>query len=547
MTPSRRELLASFLGTAALATGCSGKRTPELPDGMLVGPSDVFGHRLRGGFRPVPTTWENIPTVIVGGGVAGLAAGWRLERAGFRDYLLLELERDLGGTARSGTGKTGGYPWGAHYVPAPLPHHRLMIELLDDMGAIERVGADGMPQIAEELLCRDPQERNFYRGRWYEGLYLHAGAAAEDREQLQAFHKEIDEWVVWRDAMGRRAFTLPVADCSDDPEVASLDRETMADWLGRHGFSSPRLLWLVNYACRDDYGMEMDHVSAWAGLCYFAARMRAPGDEAQPLMTWPEGNGHFVKHLASRSRGRMHAGWAASEIVPTSNTDGMPSVEVTTVNSDGMAKGYRTQHVICAAPQFITKHLVRDFRTGGAPHLNDFQYGSWVVANFQLKERPTELGFPMAWDNVLYESRSLGYVVNTHQRGLDHGPTTLTWYYPICESDPRAARQRLLDAGWHDWAEIALTDLTPAHNNIRAVVERLDVMRWGHAMIRPKPGFLWGNSRRKAAEPYRNVHFAGADLGGMALFEEAFYHGVRAAEEVLSLRGELRRPLIVAA
>jgi len=33
------------------------------------------------------------------------------------------------------------------------------------------------------------------------------------------------------------------------------------------------------------------------------------------------------------------------------------------------------------------------------------------------------------------------------------------------------------------------------------------------------------------------VHFAGADLSGVALFEEAFDHGVRAAEEVLAAQG----------
>jgi hypothetical protein len=76
--------------------------------------------------------------------------------------------------------------------------------------------------------------------------------------------------------------------------------------------------------------------------------------------------------------------------------------------------------------------------------------------------------------------------------------------------------------------------LARAHPNIRADVTRLDVMRWGHAMVRPKPGFIWGESRRKAATPFRGVHFAAADLSGLALFEEALYHGVRAAEEVLA-------------
>jgi protoporphyrinogen oxidase len=538
MPPTRRELLATFLGVPALLAGCS-SRVPPLPDGELIGPSLDLGHRLRDGWRPKPAddAWESVPVVIVGGGVAGLATAWRFERAGFRDYRVLELERDLGGTSRSGRGKTGPYPWGAHYLPSPLAHHRLTIELLKDLGVIEGFAADGTPVIAEEVLCRDPHERIFYRGRWYEGLYLHAGQSPEDVRQFRAFRTEIDRWVSSRDGKGRRAFTIPIAFASDDPEVTALDRETMADWLAQRGFNSPRLLWLVDYACRDDYGTTPNLTSAWAGLFYFAARMKAPGAEAQPLLTWPEGNGRLVAHLAKHSTDRIDSGWAASEIVPTER-NGKPSVDVIAVSAASDAvRGFRADRVIFAAPQFVAKHLIRDYRN--QPHVHEFEYGAWAVANLHLKDLPTEIGFPGAWDNVLYESPSLGYVVNTHQLGLDYGPATWTWYYPMCDENPNEARTRLLATGWRDWAEIALADLTPAHADIREQVERLDVMRWGHAMVRPKPGFLWGAARRKASMPFRGIHFAAADLSGLALFEEAFYHGVRAAEEVLATQGRL--------
>jgi len=58
-------------------------------------------------------------------------------------------------------------------------------------------------------------------------------------------------------------------------------------------------------------------------------------------------------------------------------------------------------------------------------------------------------------------------------------------------------------------------------------------MRWGHAMIRPRTGFMWGQARRAAAVPYRSIHFAHSELSGVALFEEAFDAGIRAADEVL--------------
>jgi hypothetical protein len=51
-------------------------------------------------------------------------------------------------------------------------------------------------------------------------------------------------------------------------------------------------------------------------------------------------------------------------------------------------------------------------------------------------------------------------------------------------------------------------------------------------MIRPRPGFIWSGARSQAMKPYRNIHFAHSDLSGIALFEEAFYHGLRAADEV---------------
>jgi hypothetical protein len=112
----------------------------------------------------------------------------------------------------------------------------------------------------------------------------------------------------------------------------------------------------------------------------------------------------------------------------------------------------------------------------------------------------------------------------------------LTYYYALCDGDPHVARRRLLSTGRDGWADVALADINRAHPDIRSLTERLDVMRWGHAMIRPHPGFLWGESRRKAREPVGNIHFAHADLSGVALFEEAFYQGLRAADEVVALR-----------
>jgi hypothetical protein len=50
-------------------------------------------------------------------------------------------------------------------------------------------------------------------------------------------------------------------------------------------------------------------------------------------------------------------------------------------------------------------------------------------------------------------------------------------------------------------------------------------------------GFVWGKERRAAAQPYSGINLAHSDLSGLALFEEAFDRGVRAAEAILRERG----------
>jgi hypothetical protein len=159
-----------------------------------------------------------------------------------------------------------------------------------------------------------------------------------------------------------------------------------------------------------------------------------------------------------------------------------------------------------------------------------------MVANLTLRDRPQSRGFPLAWDNVLYDGQGLGYVVATHQALRDHGPTVLTYYLPLLDDDPRAARQRLLDTSWDEWVRLVLADLRPAHPGLAELVESVDVYLWGHAMVRPRPGHLWSDALLASARPRGRLHFAHTDLSGMALFEEAQYWGIRAAEAVLKDR-----------
>jgi hypothetical protein len=351
----------------------------------------------------------------------------------------------------------------------------------------------------------------------------------EDKRQFAEFQKQIDYWVGWRDVKGRRAFVVPVANCSDDIEVTQLDKTSFADWLGQNGFTSERLLWYCDYATRDDYGLKADQASAWAGLFYFCSRVRRPGVESQPFITFPEGNGRFVDHLTSVAAEHVQPSTMAVSIEP-----GSTGADVVCIR-DGELMGYHCRSVIYAAPVFTAAYAIRGFADDPPFAAGDFQHNAWFVANLFLRDRPRPRfakDFPLAWDNVLYESPSLGYVTATHQKEIDYGPTVLTYYYPMC-AEPNG-RTTLFNYDQRDLADVCMTDMSRAHPDIYELTTRLDVMRWGHAMISPRPGFIWSGIRNRVAAPWRNIHFAHTDLSGIALFEEAFYHGLRAADKVLS-------------
>ena len=531
----RREVVAAFLGTASLSCRPSKDSLRPIPGALVDVALQERAHKLSGPILPESTQApRRCDVAIVGAGAAGLSAAWRLVKAGVRDVCVLELDSVEGGTAQSGASKVSAYPWGAHYLPAPLEATGPVATLLRDMGVLTGVGDDGRPTFLESALIHEPDERHFYRGRWYEGLYVRAGASAEDLRQLQAFESAMAQFAQAKDGKGRKAFAVPVAASSDDAEWTALDSLSMAQWLETKGFSSARLRAYVDYACRDDFGASVQGTSAWAALWYFCARKT--GDAAsEGFLSWPEGNGRLMAHLsASLPQGALLTNQVVHAVRP------LPQGGFDVHAWDDAARQpmrYQARQVVLAVPAHVAARLIEPWKTSPPSFLADFEFAPWVVANLHMKAAPGSRGFPLAWDNVISGSKSLGYVVATHQRlrADATGPSVWTWYCPLVEPDARAERKRLASTSYPDWEAIVRADLAPAHQGFEANVERMDVMRWGHGMIRPKPGFLWGQSRALAAQsPLAGLHLAHSDLGGLALFEEAQHFGVRAAEACLA-------------
>ena len=103
---SRRELLTLFLGAPFALSACADTSAKRLPEGEIVGQSASLGHILREGrnFEVAAGNWESKKVAIIGAGIAGLSAAWRLGHNGVDDLVVIELEKEAGGTSRSSNG-----------------------------------------------------------------------------------------------------------------------------------------------------------------------------------------------------------------------------------------------------------------------------------------------------------------------------------------------------------------------------------------------------------------------------------------------------------
>jgi protoporphyrinogen oxidase len=529
---NRRDWLAQMA-----ALGLAGCRPEEVPlAGGWVGASAGRGHRLRtlkSGALPVPAVQRRASVLVVGGGVAGLAAARALNRAGLDDVHLLELEDEAGGNARGHRMAGMDCPLGAHYLPVPGEAAGEVRELLADFGLV-RV-AHGRWVWDERHLCHSPQERLFFEGAWHEGLLPLAEPGSETLAQYRRFSALVGQ------AQREVGFSMPALRTPWTAAHTALESTTFADWLARHRLGDERLRWYLDYCCRDDYGADAATVSAWAGLHYFASRhgFHAPGDEdteREPVLTWPEGNAWLTRRMAAPLADRLHTGYTVLRV-----DEGRHAVEVLAWNqATGQAERWTAERVVLALPVFIAARVMATPLAAWSEVAGQARYAPWLVANLHLAAPLLQrVGAPPAWDSVPYGGTSLGYVDAMHQSMRPHaGPTVLTAYRAL----PPGERAALLADDWRPWAQRVVADLLPLHPDLPQQVRRIDLMRYGHAMRVPLPGVRSSPAHQALSGLTGRVTLAHADLAGYSVFEEAYTLGWQAGQRLAQqLRPSTRR------
>lgn len=516
---------AAGLGLGFGLTGCTTQN--RLISGSMKGAEMAIGHKLREGFAfPEPSRTETTDVVIVGAGVSGLSAARRLMQAGKPNFQILELADKPGGNARSGNFGDTAFPWGAHYLPVPGPELPEIVDMLEEFGAIYDRDETGRPFFEERFLCHAPQERLLLNGSWQAGL-IPNNIPQKDKQEFEAFFSWIKKLKYSKGSDGKFAFTLPLHRSSQDERFRRFDRMTMEQLLDEKGWHSPFLRWYVNYCCRDDFGGTISQSSAWAGLFYFCSRRKdAANAGSGDVLTWPEGNAWLTNKMAGAAGNKIKMNALAFSIQQNNNGVRLYYLDLKTHQTVEI----QARKAILACPHHVAMRFFPQHKIE-----KSLPSVPWVTANILLKKSPRGLGAPLSWDNVAYDSPSLGYVHANHQQMNTYKVQkhVLTWYHVLSEDDLLAARRRAAETSYEDWKEFVLKDLRSMHPHIEKDIEKLDLWVWGHGMTRPEPGFLTNEQRLQALKPTGDIHFAHTDLSGISIFEEGFYQGLRAAEEVL--------------
>jgi protoporphyrinogen/coproporphyrinogen III oxidase len=423
--------------------------------------------------------------VIVGGGIAGLSAAWRLRH---RDVLLLEAGDRLGGRMRSDPCGEYWLNYGAHLFPAP---GSLVDEMARECGLETVPVTGGMMGLAVASTLLD-------RGR-VETYPFRMPLSVRDRIAFVKAGVKVQRAVARYHRLGRRY----------DFE----DERTFGEFLG----PLPPAVREIFSCAAHRATAELDELSAGCGIGLFA--LVWGGKDSLIARNLVGGSGRLPEALGRELGERTRTGCHVHAIQP----DGADLVV------EGGGEEIRARQVIVAAPAPYAAPLVAPVAERAAAALERLTYGAFLSVAIETSETTA-----MPYDDV-YALATPGRVFDmfTNQaHALRAGGPRRPGGSLMLFAGGRAAAA-LLQESDERIVERFLADLHELYPQTRGAIAGATVRRWELGNVYARPG----RSRLQPAlegalGPHENLHLAGdyfAELGNM---EAAAQTGLAAAERV---------------
>jgi oxygen-dependent protoporphyrinogen oxidase len=441
--------------------------------------------------------------VVIGGGIAGLTAAWRLRH---RDLVLLEASDRVGGRMRSDSRGEYWLNYGAHLFPAPGS----LVDTIATELSLETVPVWGSMMglaIRRTKLTAGPVESYPFR------LPL----SIRDRAAFAIRGLKVQRAVA---AYHRAARPRPGEKPADRRArvLAFEDRRTFGDFLGS---MSPDVEAI--FACASHRATaELDELSAGCGIGLFALVWGGKGSLIARNMLG--GTGRLPEAIGDRL-GPHRVRVCASARGIRDDGDGLVVDYLDATGSQRL----RARHVILAAQAPFAAPLAREVAPAAAEALARMRYGAFLNVALATKEQKA-----MPWDAI--------YAMATPGRVFDMFTNQA---HALRRGGPRRPGGSLmLFAGGHGAATLAeqsdevivgkfIDDLVGLFPEAAGVVEDAVVQRWplGNVFARPGRRLLQG-PLEGALGGGRNLHLAGDYFAELGNLEAAARTGASAAARV---------------
>ncbi|WP_416979821.1 NAD(P)/FAD-dependent oxidoreductase [Streptomyces sp. T028] len=439
--------------------------------------------------------------VIVGGGIAGLAAGWRLRHW---DTLLLESEGRVGGRIRSERRGPYWMNWGGHvYAGGNSATSWLLdntgVESAPVPGSLAGLAMNGklllkgrvetypfripMPMAARVAMVTAGAKVAMHVARYARIVQRRRGeTAAQHQQRIYDF-------------MNDRSFQDFIGDLPEDAEALFKPTVTRSS-------------------------ADMDQLSAGAGVGYFSLVWGIGGGLSQSILGGPS---TLTESIAAALSDRVRLNASVDEIVHKKDS------VVVRYRRDGVEREVEARYVVLATPATVSHRVAVDLDRDVREALSKIIYGPYVSAAFLSDETG-----PQVWDDaygIATPKRSFNVALNmsnvVHGYSAERRPGS-----SIMTFSPGSLARELLEHDDDKIRRIYLDDLDQVLPGFADNVVEAEIQRWptGAPYCFPGRGKLQQTLTRRGGR----VFLAGDYLGTLYT-ETAIQTGLTAAHEVRSL------------
>jgi protoporphyrinogen oxidase len=472
MSGNRRDFIR-FVVAGAVAAGCpidmsllaASKETAPTVEGE----DNKICHQVRDGkvfSRPPASAKHDV--VIVGGGISGLAAAYKLQG---HDFLLLEKEAHWGGNAYLMEYNGSAYATGAAFLEDEEDHGFILAK---------EIGIEPLPISNWDGTIHNGE---FVADTWGDGLDR-LPYPAEVRAGFQKFRTEI----LTIDLKKRQGELANVA-FSDFMKGYPVE---LKQWWDAYGPSN--------------WGATSDDTAAMIGV--YELQGVASKDRRDDRYTFPGGLGAISKRLAeklvSKHKDRMVSG------ATTIAVENDKSEARVTYIENGELKTVSAKAVIMATPKFITRRIVQGLPDKQSDAMQELRYIPYAVVNLIYDKPVFNLGYD-TWcpGNRFTDVIVADWVLKT-QPGYRQQNNILTCYTPLHEDERRLL---LTDDGTRKIASQVLTDFQKLLPSTNVDPLEVHIYRRGHPLYMSTPG-VYAKIQPLVREPFERIFFANTDSQG---------------------------------